>query len=113
VLEVRIAKRILVATIFCISANAIAEPDLLQNDPRRPTDAISRDLGIQQEQFVACFQNVHPAKQGERPTDDRVHSNKSVLLGCLQKANAGITNEKLDEVMDRYRPGGYEAQVPR
>jgi len=70
-----IAKRILVATIFCISANAFAEPHMLPNDPHRPTEAIIRDLGIQQEQFVACFQNVHPAKQDERPTDERVHLN--------------------------------------
>jgi hypothetical protein len=105
-------KGILSVSVFCISANVIAQPDLLPNDPRRPTDAISRDLGIKQEQFVACFQNVHPAKQGERSTTEGVHSNKAVLLGCLQKADAGITNEKLDEVIDRYRPDGREAQTP-
>lgn len=68
---------------------------------------------IKQEQFVACFDNVHPAKQGERPENERIQSNKAVLLGCLQKANTTITNEKLDKIMDRYRPGGHEAQVPQ
>lgn len=102
----------LIFAIACISANAAEEPDMLINDPRRPVESVSRDLGIKQEQFVACFQNVHPARQGERPTSERVQANKAVLLGCLQKANAGITNDKLDEVMDRYRPGGHEAQTP-
>ncbi len=107
------AKSILLASAtMCISTNAFAAPDLLPNDPRRPVESVSRDLGITPEQFVACFQNVHPARQGERPTTERVHANKNVLLGCLQKADAGITNEKLDEVMDRYRPGGHEAQTP-
>jgi hypothetical protein len=103
---------LLVSATLCISANAIAAPDLLSNDPRRPVESVSRDLGIKPEQFVACFENVNPAPQGERPTTERVHANKAVLLGCLQKADAGITNEKLDEVMDRYRPGGHEAQAP-
>ncbi len=103
---------LLVSAIICISTNAVAAPEMLTNDPRRPVESVSRDLGIKPEQFVACFQNVHPAQQGERPTTERVHANKSVLLGCLQKADAGITNEKLDEVMDRYRPGGHEAQTP-
>jgi len=104
-------KRILVATIVFISWNAIAQPDMLPNDPRRPTEVINRDLGIRQEQFVACFQNVHPANQCERPTNDRVHSNKAVLLGCLQKTDVGIANEMLGEVMDRYRSGGHETQM--
>jgi hypothetical protein len=106
-------KRILLIAIICISTNVTAEPNQLSNDPRRPTEAISRDLGIKQEQFVACFQNVHPANKGERPTIERVHWNKAVLLSCLQKADATITNDKLDEVMDRYRPGGREAQTPQ
>jgi hypothetical protein len=73
---------------------------------------IARDLGIKPEQFVTCFDNVRPAIQGEKPTSDRAHSNKSVLLPCLQKANPAITNSILDHVMDHYRPGGHEAQMP-
>lgn len=101
----------LAATLVLWTAAALAaEP--LSNDPKRPVAAISRDLGIKPEQFVACFDNVHPAPQGERPTGERVHANKAVLLGCLQKANPAITNDSLDTVMDRYRPGGREAQRP-
>jgi hypothetical protein len=92
--------------------NSLAAPAPLANDPRRPVDAISRDLGIRPEQFTHCFKDVRPAPQGERPTSERVHANKAVLLSCLQKANPQITNDKLDEVMDRYRPGGREAQRP-
>jgi hypothetical protein len=90
----------------------MADEPMLKNDAKRPVALVARDLGIKPEQFVACFENVHPATQGERPTSDRAHSNKSVLLPCLQKANPNITNDKLDEVMDRYRPGGHEAQMP-
>jgi hypothetical protein len=94
-------KKIGLVFVVYISANVTAESDQLRNDPRRPMDAISRDLGITQEQFVTCFESVHPAKYGDRPTADRVHSNKAVLLGCLHKADGSITNEKLDEIMDR------------
>jgi hypothetical protein len=98
---------------FClVCASAWASPELLTNDPKRPVQAISKDLGIRADQFTHCFEHVRPAAQGERPTSERVHANKAVLLSCLQKANPAITNEKLDEVMDRYRPGGREAQRP-
>jgi hypothetical protein len=90
----------------------MAETPILTNDPKRPVAMIARDLGIKAEQFVSCFEKVHPASQGDRPTSDRANSNKSVLLPCLQKANPSITNDKLDAVMDRYRPGGHEAQMP-
>lgn len=84
----------------------------LPEDPKRPADKIAHDLNIAPEQFTACFRNVSPAPQGTRPTADRVHSNKAILLSCLQKENPHITNVMLDEVMDRYRPGGREAQLP-
>lgn len=80
--------------------------------PKRPVDRIARDLNVKPEQFVACFNNVRPAPQGTHPTEEQVHANKKVLLTCLQRANPEITNEKLDAVMDRYRPGGHEAQEP-
>lgn len=92
--------------------SAVANPPMLKNDPKRPVKEISHDLGVTQEQFVACFENVQPAPRGERPDPERVRANKAVLLPCLQKANPAITNESLDEVMDRYRPGGREAQRP-
>lgn len=92
---------------------ALASPTVLKNDPNRPTEAISQDLGVTQAQFIACFNNVNPTPGGNRPESaERVHANKSVLLPCLQKANPSITNDSLDEVMDRYRPGGRAAQEP-
>jgi len=107
-------KRYLCFIVFSTMAfSAYANPPVLKNDPKRPVDKISRDLGVTPEQFVACFNNVNPTPGGARPeSTDRVHANKAVLLPCLQKANPNITNESLDEVMDRYRPGGWEAQEP-
>ena len=102
---------LVLATLFSVVASA--EPPLLRDDPKRPVDKISRDLNIEPQQFTACFRDVNPAPQGSRPTSERVHANKAVLLACLQKANPRITNDSLDEVMDRYRPGGREAQMPK
>lgn len=97
-------------SVLCLALGA-AGIALADNDPNRPTDRISRDLGVTQAQFIACFEPVQPAV-GERPTSERTHANKRLLLGCLQAANPAITNESLDTVMDRYRPGGREAQMP-
>ena len=92
---------------------AAASPPLLSDDPRRPVDQISHDLGIPASVFKACFSQVHPAASGDHPTSERVHANKAVLLSCLQKSNPKISNQSLDTVMDRYRPGGKEAQEPQ
>lgn len=97
--------------IALVSVSVWADPPLLRNDSKRPVEKISHDLGVKPEQFIACFNDVHPASQGAKPSRERVHSNKAILLPCLQKANPGITNEKLDAVMDRFRPGGHEAQA--
>lgn len=105
-------KSLLMTGAIVLSASVLAAPPFLPNDPKRPVDKISRDLNIPPEQFVACFQQVKPAPQGMRPTAERVHANKAVLLSCLQQANPRISNDKLDAVMDRYRPGGREAQMP-
>jgi len=97
---------------FVKNASALSEkPELLLEDPKRPTKEISSDLGISQKEFIECFKNVRPA-QGSNPNTAKVHSNKKILLSCLQKSNSTITNEMLDEVMDKYRPGGHQAQVP-
>ena len=103
------------AALTALAAPVFAQqPPMLTNDPKRPVAEISRDLNVTPEQFAACFSNVRPTPGGERPESAaRVQANKQVLLPCLRKANPAITNEKLDAVMDRYRPGGREAQVPR
>ncbi len=80
----------------------------MRDDPKRPVTEIRRDLGVQSAEFRACFANVAPAPAGERP-----RSNKAKLLGCLQGANPKITNASLDAVMDKYRPGGHEAQITK
>lgn len=105
-------KIVLLTLIFIFSGTLLADPSFLANDPKRPVDKISHDLGLEPQQFVACFQLVHPAAQGTKPTIEGVQVNKNKLLGCLQKANPEITNDKLDTVMDRYRLGGHEAQEP-
>lgn len=69
----------------------------------RPVAAIAADLNVTVEKFVECFKNVAPAPAGTKPTKERERRNRSVLLPCLQKVNPSITNELLDEVMDRYR----------
>ena len=83
---------------------------VLRDDPNRPVNLISHDLGVSPEQFRTCFSNVNPAPRGSLPGSDEKHANKIVLLSCLQKANPTITNDSLDQVMDRYRPGGKAAQ---
>lgn len=96
----------LVATgIVLIAASAQAQP-LLRSDPQRPVNAISHDLGVTPQQFIACFRNVRPAPKGTTPTAERQRANKAILLACLEEANPSITNDTLDAVMDKYRPEG-------
>lgn len=103
---------LLCVLMFLKNAVALSEnPELILNDSKRPTKEISYALGISQQEFIACFKNVRPA-QGGNPNAAKVHANKKILLACIQKSNAAITNEILDTVMDKYRPGGHQAQVP-
>jgi hypothetical protein len=82
----------------------------MRNDSHRPVDQISGGLGVTTDQFRACFNNVTPAQKGSLPDVNQKHANKQVLLSCLQKSNPSITNDSLDAVMNRYRPGGRAAQ---
>ena len=93
---------VLVFAFFILAA--VVSPAKLPNDPKRPVESIARDLNIEPAQFVTCFNDVKPAPQGSTPSSAQVHSNKQHLLSCLQKVNPAITNEKLDAVMDKYRP---------
>ncbi|MBU6951497.1 MULTISPECIES: hypothetical protein [unclassified Hahella] len=98
-------QRILALTLCLFALPALAaEAPMLKNDPKRPVADISRELGVTPDQFVACFNDVHPVPQGQTPTKARERMNKSVLLPCLQQANPEITNDRLDQVMDKYRP---------
>ncbi|OUS30434.1 hypothetical protein A9R01_12340 ['Osedax' symbiont bacterium Rs2_46_30_T18] len=108
----KLSGSLLIGCVFVTSA--LANPVTLKNDPKRPVGKISQDLNISTDQFVSCFSHVNPTPGGDRPeSGERVHANKKVLLSCLQQHNSNITNDSLDRVMDKYRPGGRAAQVPR
>lgn len=53
------------------------------------------------EQFRAAFKKVHPAGAGQHPTQAQRQANRKALSEAL-----GVSPERLDEVMDKYRPGG-------
>lgn len=99
-----------IASSCAFAQSSLTSTGVLRDDPNRPVNAISKDLGITPDQFRACFSNVNPAPRGAMPEGGQKHANKAVLLGCLQKANPSISNDSLDQVMDRYRPGGRGAQ---
>lgn len=103
-----VVKGLIATGVVLAAASAQAQP-LLSNDPQRPVIAVSRDLGVTPQQFVACFRNVNPAPKGTTPTAERQRANKAILLSCLQQANPAITNDSLDGVMDKYRPEGRVA----
>jgi len=80
-------------------------PAHADNDPNRPTREIASELDIEEAAFIDCFQPVIP-EPGKNPTGARQRANKAILLPCLQRANPSITNDRLDAVMDKYRPEG-------
>lgn len=112
----KLVKSLWISGIFVIASspifaqNPLTATGVLRDDPNRPVNAISNDLAVTPDQFRACFSNVNPAPRGVMPEGNQKHANKAVLLSCLQKANPSITNNSLDQVMDRYRPGGRAAQ---
>lgn len=67
----------------------------------RPVEAIARDLGVTPDQFRAAFAKVTPAPRGQRPTPEQRARNRQILSQAL-----GVSPEKLDQVMDKYRPEG-------
>ncbi|MEF2070955.1 hypothetical protein [Consotaella aegiceratis] len=82
-----------------------ALPARADQDPNRPTDKIAADLGVPESVFIDCFMPVQP-DPGKNPSGLRQRSNKAMLLPCLQAVNPTITNDRLDDVMDTYRPEG-------
>ncbi|MDC0737945.1 hypothetical protein N6L24_06620 [Cognatishimia sp. SS12] len=87
-----------------LSLATIATSETFQRGDR-PTHLISADLGVSEEAFIHCFSNVQ-RDPNHAPSGVRQKMNKAVLLPCLQAENTAITNDLLDEVMDRYRPEG-------
>lgn len=100
---------ILASTIALTSGAIAAQPGMHNNGPKRPVNEISAALDITAAQFVGCFDGVNPAPAGTKASGAREHANKDILLPCLQEANPDITNAKLDEVMDSFRPEGRVA----
>jgi len=92
-------------SLLFIATLLMATPVLADNDPNRPTGKIAADLGIEEAVFIECFKPVNP-EPGKYPTGAQQRANKALLLPCLQAANPAITNDKLDAVMDKYRPEG-------
>lgn len=70
-------------------------------DHGRPVEKVAKDLGVTLEQFREAFKKVTPAPRGELPTKAQREANRKVLSETL-----GVSPEKLDEVMDKYRPEG-------
>ncbi len=68
-------------------------------DHGRPVEQIAQDLAVTPEQFREAFKQVHPAGRGQRPTEAQLQNNHKVLAAAL-----GVSIEKLDAVMDKYRP---------
>ena len=98
---IKIIPILLLMTTSAYAAQAV--PEFIKNDSQRPVSQISQELGVTSDQFTQCFNNVRPATDFA-PTADRQKQNKNILLPCLQKSNSTLTNGRLDEVMDKYRP---------
>lgn len=77
-------------------------------DRGRPVVLVAGALGVPVKVFREAFSHVTPARPGVEPDPEQVQRNKAALLNAL--ARYGVTNERLDEVSNRYRydPGRGE-----
>jgi hypothetical protein len=75
-------------------------PDGGHRPPPPPVDLIARDLGLPQEKVRSAFQKVGPpSSPGQPPTDAQRQAHRKALAASL-----GVSPERLDAVMERYRP---------
>ncbi len=88
-----------------LAAIVFSLPALADQDPNRPTASVAADLDIEEAVFIECFKPVNP-EPDKYPSGAEQRANKAILLPCLQRANPAITNDRLDAVMDKYRPEG-------
>ena len=96
-------------TVITVLAPSAASAYTSHNDlDKRPVVAIAGELGVAPDTFVACFFNVTPDKDFN-PTSAEERANKAILLPCLQAENPRISNDQLDNVMNKYR-GQHIAQ---
>ncbi|MFG0249474.1 MAG: hypothetical protein ACF8OB_11360 [Phycisphaeraceae bacterium JB051] len=77
-------------------------------DHGRPVEAVAKELGVTPEQFREAFKKVTPAARGTEPTEAQRKHNRQVLSEAL-----GVDPQKLDAVMDKYRPEGPNQRPPR
>jgi hypothetical protein len=71
-------------------------------DHGRPVVLVAAGLGVPTDVFRQAFSGVHPAGAGSGgPTEAEAQANKAALLAVL--APYGVTNDRLDEVSNRYR----------
>ena len=81
------------------SAIAQSPPD---PDHGRPVELVARDLGMTPEQFCEApikMRKVRPAPRGVCPPNPKRKANRKALSEAL-----GVSPERLDAVMDKYRP---------
>ncbi len=95
----RLFSGLLLACVVKVSA-AFAD-----NDPNRDVGCVTRQIGITEAEFRACFLPVRPDPD-HRPDGATQRANKAKLLPCLQKANPRLSNAALDRAMDGCRPEG-------
>ena len=86
---------------------AAGQANAQDQDHGRPVALVAKDLGVTPEQFREAFKLVTPAKRGTEPTDAQRENNRKVLSEAL-----GVSPEKLDAVMDKYRPEGPNKRPP-
>lgn len=100
-------RRIILATLVISLVPVSASQAKPASPPihKRPTHLVAADLGVPEQVFIDCFSGVSPEASHD-PSVAQQHANKAILLPCLQAENPSITNEKLDSVMDKYRPEG-------
>jgi hypothetical protein len=68
-------------------------------DHGRPMAKMAQELGVSADQLRAAFsKTTHPAP-GQRPTPEQRKANRKILSDALH-----VAPEKLDKVMDKYRP---------
>ena len=71
-----------------------------RRDGGRPVKLIAAALGVEDQVFREAFKKVQPSRSGP-PSPWRARQNKEVLMNAL--GPHGITNDRLDEVSNRYR----------
>lgn len=98
------ARALILLTATATSAT-LATSAQAQRAPTPPTDKIAADLGVSEPALKTCFGPV-PSAENKAPSGPPPQMDKSGLLSCLQGANPGLTDAKLDAVMEKYRPEG-------